>query len=136
MSRLQVSPPLVLSPHNPRRLYFGSNYLFRSENRGDTWRTISPDLTTNDEELRKPSGQGGLTTSVTGGTNYCTIITIGPSPADPAVIWVGTDDGNLQVTRDGGTTWTNTVAAVPGVPIQAPAVDRAQVLAESPRITA
>ena len=110
--RFNWSSPLVLSPSNPRTVFFGSNHLFRSVDRGDTWRIISPDLTTNDKSKRNPSDQGGLTRSCTGGENYCTIVTIGPSPVDTAVIWVGTDDGNLQVTRDGGTNWKNVVLAV------------------------
>ncbi len=114
--RFNWSSPLLLSPHNPRTVFFGSNYLFRSVDRGDTWRIISPDLTTNDKAKRNPSNQGGLTRSVTGGENYCTIVTIAQSPVDPAVVWAGTDDGNVQVTRDGGASWKNVVGAVPGVP--------------------
>ena len=114
--RFNWSSPLVLAPHNSKVVYFGGNHLFRSEDRGARWRIISPDLTTNDIKRRRPSEQGGLTRSVTGGENFCTIITIGPSPVDPAVIWVGTDDGNVQVTRDGGGSWRNVAAKVPGVP--------------------
>jgi len=114
--RFNWSSPLLLSPHNSRTVFFGSNYLFRSVDRGDTWRIISPDLTTNDKTKRNPSNQGGLTRSVTGGENYCTIVTIAQSPVDPAVVWAGTDDGNVQVTRDGGASWKNVVGAVPGVP--------------------
>ncbi|MAG57681.1 MAG: hypothetical protein CMJ83_15430 [Planctomycetes bacterium] len=114
--RFNWSSPLVLSPHNPRTVFFGSNYLFRSVDRGATWRIISPDLTTNDKARRNPSNQGGLTRNVTGGENYCTIITIGQSPVDPAVVWVGTDDGNVQVTRNAGVSWKNVVDTIPGVP--------------------
>ena len=97
--RFNWSSPFILSAHNPDTVYFAGNYLFKSIDRGDTWRIISEDLTTDDEDLRNPTGQGGLTTSVTGGNNYCTIITIGESPIDPSVLWVGTDDGNIQVPR-------------------------------------
>ena len=114
--RFNWSSPMVLSPHNPRTVFFGSNYLFRSVDRGDTWRIISPVLTTNDKTRRNPSNQGGLTRNVTGGENHCTIVTIAQSPVDPAVLWVGTDDGNVQVTRDDGVSWKNVVDAVPGVP--------------------
>jgi photosystem II stability/assembly factor-like uncharacterized protein len=114
--RFNWSSPLVMSPKDPQRLYFGSNYLFQTNDRGDTWRIISPDLTTNDPELRNPSQQGGLTRNVTGGENYCTIITIAESPLDSQVLWVGTDDGNLQVTRDGGANWNNARTAISDVP--------------------
>ncbi len=117
--RFNWSSPLVMSPNNPETIYFGGNYLFKSVDKGKTWRIISPDLTTNDPEKRNPTNSGGLTRSVTGGENYCTIITIGESPADPSVVWAGTDDGNLQVTRNGGVTWTNVKPRVPGVPAEA-----------------
>lgn len=113
--RFNWSSPLILAHDNPRTVYFGGNYLFRSEDRGDSWRIISPDLTTNDAKKRNASESGGLTRSVTGGENHCTIVTIADSPIDPAVIWVGTDDGNLQVTRDDGASWQNVAPNVPGV---------------------
>ncbi|MCA8955155.1 MAG: hypothetical protein KDC87_03720 [Planctomycetes bacterium] len=114
--RFNWSSPLVMSPSNPRRLYFGGNHLFRSVDRGDTWRIVSPDLTTDDPALRNPSDQGGLTRDVTGGENHCTIVTIAESPLDPALVWVGTDDGNVQVTRDGGASWRNVRPQLRGVP--------------------
>ncbi len=113
--RFNWSSPLVLAKSNPRTVYFASNYLFRSEDRGDTWRIVSPDLTTNDPKRRNASESGGLTRSVTGGENHCTIVTVADSPIDPALIWVGTDDGNLQVTRDGGASWKNVASLVKGV---------------------
>ncbi len=114
--RFNWSSPLVMSPNNPRTIYFGSNYLFKSTDRGDSWTIISPDLTTNDPDKRNPSGDGGLTVDVTGAENHCTIITISESHVNPDVVWVGTDDGNVQVTRNGGVTWTNTRAAIPDLP--------------------
>ena len=114
--RFNWNSPLSMSPSNPRVLYFGSNHLFRSIDRGDTWRIISPDLTTNDPELRDPNGQGGLTVEVTGGENHFTIFTVRESPLNQALVWVGTDDGNVQVTRDGGGTWRNVRANIPGIP--------------------
>ena len=114
--RFNWNSPLTMSPSNPRVLYFGSNHLFRSVDRGDTWRIISPDLTTNDPDLRNPSGQGGLTVEVTGGENHFTIFTVRESPLDPGLIWAGTDDGNVQVTRDGGGTWRNVRDNIPGIP--------------------
>jgi len=114
--RFNWNSPLTMSPSNSRVLYFGSNHLFRSVDRGDSWRIISPDLTTNDPELRNPSGQGGLTVEVTGGENHFTIFTVRESPLNPGLIWVGTDDGNVQVTRDGGETWRNVRDNIPGIP--------------------
>lgn len=97
--------PLVLSPHDPRTLYAGAQVLFRSTDRGDHWQEISPDLTTNDPEKTNHSAAGSA-------IQYCTITTISESPATPGVIWVGTDDGKVQVTRDAGKTWTDVTAAV------------------------
>lgn len=114
--RFNWSSPLVLSPSNPRTLYFGGNFLFKSIDRGDSWRLISPDLTRNDPRRRNPTNSGGLTRSVTGGENHFTIITIGESPVNEAVVWVGTDDGNVQVTRNGGVSWTNVKPNIPDVP--------------------
>lgn len=113
--RFNWSSPLVMSPNNPHTIYFGGNYLFKSVDKGETWRIISPDLTTNDPELRDTSDGGGLTNSNTGGENHFTIITIDESPLDEAVVWVGTDDGNVQVTRNGGTSWENVKMNI-GVP--------------------
>ncbi|MBX2815354.1 MAG: hypothetical protein KTR24_05140 [Saprospiraceae bacterium] len=114
--RFNWSSPLVMSPSNPHTIYFGGNHLFKSTDQGNTWRIISPDLTTNDPDLRNTSHGGGLTFSNTGGENHFTIITIAESPLDPAIVWAGTDDGNVQVTTDGGTHWSNSKSAFPGLP--------------------
>ncbi len=114
--RFNWSSPLVLSPNNPQTIYFGGNYLFKSVNKGETWRIISPDLTTNDPKLRDTSEGGGLTNSNTGGENHFTIITISESPLDDNIVWAGTDDGNVQLTTDGGITWSNMKSAIPGIP--------------------
>ncbi len=114
--RFNWSSPLVMSPNNPHTIYFGGNHLFKSVDKGDTWRIISPDLTTNDPELRNTSDGGGLTNSNTGGENHFTIITISISPIDEEIIWVGTDDGLVHVTTNGGTTWTNVKKNIPGAP--------------------
>ena len=109
------SSPILISPHNPSTLYFGGDHLFKSVDRGDHWRIISPDLTTNDPEKHsKPTG--GITLDQTGAETHCTITTISESPMTPGLIWVGTDDGNVQLTRDDGRTWTNVRKNVPGVP--------------------
>ena len=96
--RFNWNAGFALSPHNPDVLYYGSQYIHKSTNRGDSWTTISEDLTTNDEEKRKRV-EGVETMS------HTTIITIAPSPIDENVIWVGTDDGRVHVTQDGGITW-------------------------------
>ena len=103
--RFNWSSPLVLSPNNPNTIYFGGNYLFKSVDQGKKWRIISPDLTANDPKWRNPSKSGYLTNSVTGGENHFNIITIGESPVNESVVWAGTDDGFVHVTRDGGTNW-------------------------------
>ncbi len=112
--RFNWSSPLVLSPHNPSTLYFGGNHLFRSLDRGDHWTLISPDLTNKDAEKNKPTG--GLTPDNTGAETHGTIITISESPLVPGILWVGTDDGNVQVSRNGGVTWTDVRPAIKGVP--------------------
>ncbi len=117
--RFNWSSPFVLSPNHPKTVYFGSNHLFKSTDRGDTWRIVSPDLTTNDPNLRNTSNGGGLTNSNTGGENHFTIITIAESPLNDAVVWAGTDDGNIQVTRDGGISWENVVNNIPNRPTNA-----------------
>lgn len=113
--RFNWSAPLILSPHDSRTLYFGGNRLFRSTDRGDTWTIVSPDLSTSDSALADPE-TGGLTRDVTGAETHATLITIGESPLVPGVIWAGTDDGNVQLTRDGGRTWTNVRPNLKGVP--------------------
>ncbi|MCK4760542.1 MAG: hypothetical protein KAT69_10865, partial [Candidatus Aminicenantes bacterium] len=113
--RFNWSSPILLSPHNPHTVYFGGDHLFKSVDRGDHWQIISPDLTTNDPEKHsKPTG--GITLDQTGAEMHCTITTISESPITPGIIWVGTDDSNVQLTRDGGSTWANVRENVPDVP--------------------
>ncbi|MEL6834125.1 MAG: hypothetical protein AAFP77_14115 [Bacteroidota bacterium] len=119
--RFNWSSPLVLSPNNPDRVYFGGNHLFRSEDRGKSWKIVSPDLTGNDPRYRNPSQSGYLTRSVTGGENYYTIITVAESALDEQEIWVGTDDGYLHVSRNGGDNWTEVGINMKGVPRMPPA---------------
>src|SRR5690606_9686498 len=88
----------------------------RSLDCGSSWEIISPDLTTNDTTKQKQHESGGLTIDATNAENHTTILAVAPSPLDPRVIWAGTDDGNLQLTRDGGATWTNLSARLPGCP--------------------
>ncbi len=114
--RFNWNASLTISPNRPDRVYIGSQFVHRSDDMGETWVKISPDLTTNDPAKQQQEKSGGLSRDNSGAENHCTIFTIAESPLDENVIWAGTDDGNLQVTRDGGKTWTNVVANVPGLP--------------------
>ena len=112
--RFNWNSPIALSPENPSVVYFGGNVLFKSTDYGHSWKVISPDLTTNDPKKQESSG-GPIVVDNTAAEFHCTIISIAPSPLDSNVIWVGTDDGNVQVTRDGGKTWANVFTNVPGL---------------------
>ncbi|HEX6133505.1 MAG TPA: hypothetical protein VFZ24_06065 [Longimicrobiales bacterium] len=114
--RFNWNAGIALDPLDPDVIYYGSQFLHTSRDRGETWRIISPDLTTNDPEKQKQAESGGLTLDVTAAENHTTILTIAPSPVERGVIWVGTDDGNVQVTRDGGGSWSNVVTRIRGVP--------------------
>ncbi|MCJ7468113.1 MAG: hypothetical protein MUO53_15650 [Maribacter sp.] len=114
--RFNWNAPMAISNHQPNRFYMGSQFLHKSEDMGDTWAIISPDLTTNDPAKQAQEDSGGLSKDNSGAENHTTIFTIAESPLDENVIWVGTDDGNVQITQDGGATWTNTVANIPGLP--------------------
>jgi len=113
--RFNWNAPMVFSPTS-NRFYAGAQYLFKTSNRGDSWTRISPDLTTDDPKKLKQEKSGGLTVDNSSAENHCTIYTINESPLDTLIIWAGTDDGNLQVTADGGKTWTNVVSHIPGLP--------------------
>lgn len=114
--RWNWNAPLHLSPTNPERMYFGAQYLFRSDDSGDSWQRISPDLTTDDATKQRQFESGGLSIDNSTAENHTTIYTIAESPRDGNTIWVGTDDGNLQFTTDGGEQWTNVVSRLPGLP--------------------
>ncbi len=114
--RWNWNTPLVKGAANPKVLYCGAQFLFRSADRGNSWTRISPDLTTNDTVKQKQYASGGLTLDNTSAENHCTIFSIGPSPLDENLIYVGTDDGNIQVTRDGGKNWELISKNIPGVP--------------------
>jgi photosystem II stability/assembly factor-like uncharacterized protein len=117
--RFNWNSPIVASPHDGETVYFAGNVVFRSRDFGETWEVISPDLTTDEPEKQGPAG-GPAWHENTTAEYHTTIISLAESPAEPGVIWAGTDDGNLQVTRDGGETWTNVIGAVPGVPAHSP----------------
>jgi photosystem II stability/assembly factor-like uncharacterized protein len=114
--RFNWNAGIAIDPFDHEVLYYGSQFVHRSPDRGATWQVISPDLTTNDPEKQRQAESGGLTIDVTAAENHTTILTIAPSPLEQGVIWVGTDDGNVQITRDGGVTWTNVVDRIGGVP--------------------
>jgi len=113
--RFNWSTPFIISPHNPRTLYFGANILFKSVDRGDHFVPISKDLTTNDS-TKQHAGDSSVTPENTGAEAHCTIITISESPTKEGLIWTGSDDGQVNVTRNGGTTWTNVTANIPDLP--------------------
>lgn len=114
--RWNWNTPIALSPNEKGTIYIGAQFLFRSRDHGQTWDRISPDLSTNDPEKQKQEKSGGITVDNSAAEMHTTIYSISESPKDKAVIWVGTDDGNLQLTRDGAKTWSNVVANVPNLP--------------------
>ncbi len=113
--RFNWNTPIHMSPNEKGTIYMGAQFLFRSSNHGQTWERISPDLTTNDPEKQKQEESGGITVDNSAAEMHTSIYSISESPKNGQIIWVGTDDGNLQITRDGAKTWTNVVGAV-GVP--------------------
>lgn len=114
--RFNWNAPIALSNSQPDRIYIGSQFVHKSEDQGESWETISPDLTTNDPKKQLQEDSGGLSMDNSGAENHTTIFTIAESPLDPKIIWVGTDDGNVQVTKDGGKNWINTVENIPNLP--------------------
>jgi len=114
--RFNWNAPIHISPNNPKRMYFGAQFLFMSEDKGESWKKISPDLTTNDPAKQQQEESGGITYDNSSAENHCTIFAIAESPRNEKTIWVGTDDGNIQVTRDAGTTWTLVSKGIPGLP--------------------
>lgn len=107
---------MARDPFNPKTVFFGSQFVHKSTDGAQNWEVISPDLTTNDASKQKQGESGGLTMDATGAENYCTIVVIEPSTVAKDLIWVGTDDGNVQLTRDGGENWTNVSGNVAGLP--------------------
>jgi photosystem II stability/assembly factor-like uncharacterized protein len=114
--RFNWNAALAQDPLSNSTIYYGSQFLHKSTNKGDTWEIISPDLTTNDPEKQKQHESGGLTMDATGAENHCTILAIAPSPVKQGVIWVGTDDGKVQITQDGGKTWSEVSSKITGMP--------------------
>ncbi|WP_291865334.1 hypothetical protein [Maribacter sp.] len=114
--RFNWNAPMTTSSHQPDRFYMGSQFLHKSEDMGDTWKIISPDLTTNDPTKQAQENSGGLSKDNSGAENHTTIFTIAESTLDQNILWVGTDDGNVQVSKDGGKSWNNTIANISGLP--------------------
>ena len=104
--RFQWNHPIFFSPHNPKKLYTAGNHLFATENEGASWNMLSPDLTTNDKSRQKSSG-GPITQDNTSVEYYCTIFTAAESPLEKDLLWTGSDDGIINVSKDGGATWKN-----------------------------
>ncbi len=114
--RFNWNTPLYASPNEPGTVYIGAQFLFRSRDHGQSWERISSDLTTNDPEKQKQEESGGVTVDNSDAETHTTIYSISESPLNGNTLWVGTDDGNLQLTRDGGKSWTNVVGNVPNLP--------------------
>ncbi len=114
--RYNWNSALAQDPFSTSTIYYGSQFVHKSTNKGDTWDIISPDLTTDDKSKQKQHDSGGMTMDATGAENHCTILSIAPSKVKQGVLWVGTDDGQVQVTQDGGKTWTNITAKILGMP--------------------
>ena len=113
--RFNWDSPIHISPHDPETVYIGGNVIFKSQDRGNSWKVISPDLTTNDKSKQRTSG-GTIYQDNTAAEFHCTVLYIAESPVKEGVIWAGTDDGNVQVSLNGGETWTNLKDRIKGLP--------------------
>ena len=105
--RFNWNAAINIDPFDNNTLYFGSQFVHKSTDKGLTWEVISPDLSTNDPEKLKQAESGGLTMDATGAENHCTILVIEPTPLEKDVLWAATDDGQVHLTKDGGQNWTN-----------------------------
>jgi photosystem II stability/assembly factor-like uncharacterized protein len=114
--RFHWNTPLALSPTDPRSLYLGAQVLFRTRDQGQSWQRLSGDLSTNDPQKQRQEESGGITVDNSSAEMHTVITAIAESPKDARTLWAGTDDGNLQVTRDDGKTWTNVVGNLAGLP--------------------
>jgi photosystem II stability/assembly factor-like uncharacterized protein len=114
--RFNWNTPIALSPHDKNSLYIGAQFLFKSQDHGNSWQRISPDLTTNDPEKQKQEQSGGVTVDNSAAEMHTTLYSISESPKASGTLWVGTDDGNVQLTRDGGAHWQNLVGNITGLP--------------------
>ncbi|HET6545480.1 MAG TPA: hypothetical protein VFG55_01885 [Rhodanobacteraceae bacterium] len=114
--RWNWNTPIALSPNEKGTIYMGAQFLFRTRDHGQSWDRISPDLTTNDPDKQQQEKSGGVTVDNSAAETHTTIYSISESPKQAGVIWVGTDDGNVQLTRDDGNSWSNVVRNIRGVP--------------------
>ena len=103
-------------PFDNSTVYFGSQFVHVSKDKGQTWKVISPDLTTNDPEKQKQSESGGLTLDATGAENHCTLLVIEPSSVEKDMLWVASDDGRVHFTQDAGSTWNEVTKNIKGLP--------------------
>ncbi|PKA83880.1 sortilin (neurotensin receptor 3) [Ulvibacter sp. MAR_2010_11] len=114
--RFNWNSAINIDPFNSSTIYFGSQFVHKSTDKGLTWKVISPDLTTNDPEKQKQSESGGLTMDATGAENHTTILVIEPSPVEQNMLWVGSDDGRVHYTQNGGQSWTDVSKNLKGLP--------------------
>ena len=114
--RFNWNAAINIDPYSNNILYFGSQFVHKSTDKGDTWDIISPDLTTNDPDKLKQHESGGLTMDATGAENHCTILVIEPSEVEADMLWVSTDDGRVHYTQGGGAQWTEVTKNIKGLP--------------------
>ncbi len=114
--RFNWNSAINIDPFNNSTIYFGSQFVHKSTDKGETWEVISPDLSTDDPEKQKQSESGGLTMDATGAENHCTILVIEPSPVEKDMLWAGTDDGRVHYTIDGGNSWNEVTKNIKGLP--------------------
>ena len=114
--RFNWNSAINIDPFNNSTIYFGSQFVHKSTDKGETWTVISPDLSTNNPEKLKQSESGGLTMDATGAENHCTILVIEPSPVEKDMLWAGTDDGRVHYTQDGGNSWNEVTKNLPDLP--------------------
>tara|TARA_R110002049_G_scaffold1618_1_gene12265 strand:+ start:2809 stop:6021 length:3213 start_codon:yes stop_codon:yes gene_type:complete len=114
--RFNWNSAINIDPFDSNTIYFGSQFVHKSTDKGLTWEVISPDLTTNDPEKQKQGDSGGLTMDATGAENHTTILVIEPSPLERNMLWAGSDDGRVHYTQNGGQTWTDVSSNLKGLP--------------------
>ena len=114
--RFNWNAAINIDPFDNNTIYFGSQFVHKSTDKGNTWMVISTDLTTNDPEKLKQDESGGLTMDATGAENHCTVLVIEPSPLEKDMLWVGTDDGKVHITKDGGKNWTDISSNIKELP--------------------
>ncbi|WP_299682729.1 hypothetical protein [uncultured Tenacibaculum sp.] len=114
--RFNWNSAINIDPFDNSTIYFGSQFVHKSTDKGLTWEVISPDLTTDDKSKQKQHESGGLTIDATGAENHCTVLVIEPSPVEKNMLWAATDDGRVHVTQNGGSTWTDVSKNIKGLP--------------------